>query len=53
MYPNGGIIWDVDPEEVGVEEIIVQPRLQGVAECKVLLDSLDHTPNLNRKNNGF
>ncbi len=37
---------NVDPEVVGVEEVIVQPCLQCVPVSQVLLNSLNHTPDL-------
>lgn len=45
-YPKRGAAGYVDPQEVGVQEVIVQPCLERVALCKVLLNPLHHAPNL-------
>ena len=37
---------DIDPEVVAIEEILVKPRLNGVAGRKKSLHSLNHAPDL-------
>ena len=43
-----GSVGDVDPEVVGVEEVVVQPGLRCVAQPQVPLRPLHHLPDLRR-----